>query len=88
MTKYINNLLFFFCREKQDGQSSLTTTARTLRETAHFGKRLILCPGRTGADGAPGSRGREAQPPALRKKGTAAEEEMLGSDRRVRRSAG
>lgn len=39
-------------RGKHDGLNCLTLTARTPRETPHFGTKIRLCPGGTGADGA------------------------------------
>lgn len=53
----ISSLAFFFSlpsllREKHDGRSCLTTTAKTPRETPHFGIYKTLRQGRTGANGA------------------------------------
>lgn len=79
----ITNVSFFFFflvsffREKQDGPSCPTPTARTPRET-----KQILCLGRTGADGAPGLRGRGERQPSRRGKAATGEPRSPASDRR------
>lgn len=81
---------FFFSlfREKYDGLSCLTTTARTPREMPHFGRNKSLCLGGTGADGAAGWRGQGAQQPVHWGEGPAAKEKSQASGWSLPRSGG